>query len=163
MHVCMYSARSRPGPEVALHRPEAGERDLLEGAGGGLGGLLPLQEGALGRLVAREEVLGRGQALHLGRALLGALREGAEDPVAVRLDLGLVVLLILEVALVGSLVLLLVSPVALLVGNSLLEVLLPGLQGALELLGNLHLLLVLSLSVRLVSGVVLDLVVQVLD
>ena len=34
-------------------------------------------------------VLRGGEALHLGLALRGALREGAHDPVAVRLDLGL--------------------------------------------------------------------------
>mmetsp|Transcript_68451 Transcript_68451/g.200955 ORF Transcript_68451/g.200955 Transcript_68451/m.200955 type:complete len:739 (+) Transcript_68451:64-2280(+) len=151
---------SRAGAQVALRRPEVGEGDLVEDAGRGL---LLLHEGAGRRHVAGEEVLRGGEALHLGLALLGALREGAHDPVAVRLDLGLVVLLLLEVILVIILVLLLVGPVALLVGDGLLEVRLLLVKGVLELLSDLHLLLVLGLGVRLTLGVVLDLVVEVLD
>mmetsp|Transcript_18655 Transcript_18655/g.50595 ORF Transcript_18655/g.50595 Transcript_18655/m.50595 type:complete len:749 (+) Transcript_18655:2-2248(+) len=146
-------------PEGGPSLPQAEEADA--GEGGVVEGPAALLQQRR-RVVAGDVLLRAHEALHLRCALRRALREGADDPVAVRRDPRLVVLLVLEVGLVGGHVDVLVVLVLRALADHVTQVHLLGLELALEPVRRGELPLELELGELLGLHAVLDLVVQVL-
>mmetsp|Transcript_18654 Transcript_18654/g.50590 ORF Transcript_18654/g.50590 Transcript_18654/m.50590 type:complete len:743 (+) Transcript_18654:2-2230(+) len=146
-------------PEGGPSLPQAEEADA--GEGGVVEGPAALLQQRR-RVVAGDVLLRAHEALHLRCALRRALREGADDPVAVRRDPRLVVLLVLEVSLVQSQVGLLVALLLGALPDHVAQVDLLGCELVLELVRGGELLLKVQLGEFLRLHAVLDLVVQVL-
>mmetsp|Transcript_86490 Transcript_86490/g.201265 ORF Transcript_86490/g.201265 Transcript_86490/m.201265 type:complete len:354 (-) Transcript_86490:1195-2256(-) len=135
---------------------DARERTIVEGMGG-----FPFEEGGL-RSVASKVLLGRNEGVQFRRSTSGTLLKLVDGQVAVRFDLGVVVLLCFEVFQVGLQRSLLVSSLKLTLGDHALQADLLGLEFGQHRFGSLELFLKIKLCKLFSFHGIADLVFKVL-